>query len=69
MRGPTIYQYELLSRQMERFAQDCGLRFIREFDLPGLRKFRASWPNQNLEALKSWSTFERSSASPARAND
>ena len=52
LREPTIYKYDLLSRQMERFAQDCGARFPREFDLPMLRKFRASWPNENLGALK-----------------
>jgi integrase len=28
------------------------LRLLAEFDLPTLRKFRASWPNQNLGALK-----------------
>ena len=47
-----MYKYDLLSRQMARFAEDQGLRFLREFDLPMLRKFRASWPNQNLGALK-----------------
>lgn len=52
LREPSVYKYELLSRQMERFAEDQGLRFLREFDLPMLRKFRASWPNQNLGALK-----------------
>jgi integrase len=52
LRESTLYKYDLLSRQMERFAQDCGLRFIRELDLAALRKFRASWPNQNLGALK-----------------
>jgi len=52
LREPTIYKYELLSRQMERFTQDCGVRFMRELDLPLLRKFRATWPNQNLGALK-----------------
>src|SRR5579863_3850568 len=52
LRKPTICKYELLSRQMERFAQDSGLRFLREFDLTTLRKFRASWPNENLGALK-----------------
>jgi integrase/recombinase XerD len=52
LRKPTIYKYELLSRQMERFAQACGMRFLCEFDLPTLRKFRALWPNQNLGALK-----------------
>ncbi|HEV2233308.1 MAG TPA: site-specific integrase [Terriglobia bacterium] len=52
LREPTVYKYELLSRQMERFAQDGGIRFLREFDLPTLRRFRASWPNHNLGALK-----------------
>jgi integrase len=52
LREPTIYKYDLLSRQMARFAEDQGLRLLREFDLPMLRKFRTSWPNQNLGALK-----------------
>lgn len=52
LRRPTLYKYKLLSRRMEAFAQANGLRFLREFDLPVLRKFRASWPNQNLGALK-----------------
>ena len=49
LREPTIYKYDLLSRQMARFAEDKGLRFLPELDLPTLRKFRAAWPNQNLE--------------------
>ena len=52
LRDPTIYKYDLLSRQMDHFAKECGLRFLREFDLPPLRKFRASWPNRNLGAQK-----------------
>jgi integrase len=52
LREPTIYKYDLLSRQMVRFADNQGLRFLRELDLPMLRKFRTSWPNQNLGALK-----------------
>src|SRR5208337_4939156 len=52
LRKPTIYKYELLSRQMARFATDQGIRFLRELDLPMLRKFRATWPNENLGALK-----------------
>jgi integrase len=52
LRESTIYKYELLSRQMESFATENGLRLLREFDLPILRKFRASWPNGNLGALK-----------------
>jgi integrase/recombinase XerD len=52
LREPTLYKYDLLSRQMKRFTENHGLRFLRELDLPMLRKFRASWPNQNLGALK-----------------
>jgi integrase/recombinase XerD len=52
LRRPTLYKYKLLSSQMETFAQANGLRFLREFDLAMLRRFRASWPNQNLGALK-----------------
>jgi integrase/recombinase XerD len=52
LRRPTLYKYKLLSRQMETFAQANGLRFLREVDLAMLRKFRASWPNENLGALK-----------------
>jgi integrase len=52
LREPTVYKYELLSRQMANFATDTGIRFLRELDLPMLRKFRATWPNQNLGALK-----------------
>ena len=48
LREPTIYKYDLLSRQMASFAKDHGIRFFRELDLPVLRKFRAHWPNQNL---------------------
>jgi hypothetical protein len=33
-------------------ASAAGGDSRREFDLPALRKFRASWPNQNLRALK-----------------
>ena len=49
---PTVCKYDLLSRQMKSFPENCGLRFLRVLDLPKLRKFRAIWPNQNLGALK-----------------
>ncbi len=55
--GPsTLSKYKLLRRRMERFAGQFGLRFLREFDLATCRKFRTSWPLQNLAALK---TLER----------
>jgi hypothetical protein len=40
-----------------RFNRSHGLRFLREFDLPMLRRFRASWPNENLGALKKLEYF------------
>jgi integrase/recombinase XerD len=48
----TLYKYCLLSRQMLGFAEGHGIRFLRELDLPMLRRFRATWPDQNLGALK-----------------
>ena len=52
LREPTIYKYDLLSRQMDLFGQGRGFRYLCEFDLRVLREFRASWPNQNLGAQK-----------------
>jgi integrase/recombinase XerD len=62
LRDSTRYKYRLLFEQMKAFARDNGLRFLRELDLPALRKFRATWPNQNFSAqkkLESLRTFFR----------
>jgi integrase/recombinase XerD len=48
----TIYKYRLLFRQLTAFAEEEGIRFLRELDTPVLRKFRASWKDSNLAALK-----------------
>ena len=58
----TVYKYRLLFEQMKAFTRDNGLRFLRELDLPTLRKFRASWTNKNFSAqkkLESLRTFFR----------
>jgi len=52
LREKTIYKYQLLSRQLEQFAQEDGFRFLKELDAPALRKFRATWKDGNLAALK-----------------
>ncbi len=52
LREKTVYKYRLLFRQLQNFAQACGLRFLKELDPAALRKFRASWPDGNLAALK-----------------
>lgn len=52
LREKTVYKYRLLFRQLQNFAQACGLRFLRELDPAALRKFRSSWADGNLAALK-----------------
>jgi integrase len=62
LRDSTCYKYRLLFGQMKNFARDTGLRFLREFDISALRKFRASWRNRNFSAqkkLESLRTFFR----------
>ncbi len=49
---PTLNKYKYLRADMERFAAAEGLRFVSEFNLELLRKWRSSWPNKNLSALK-----------------
>jgi site-specific recombinase XerD len=56
LQEPTLYKYSLLRRQMEAFSGARGIRFLREFDLPVCREFRASWKQRNLSAQK---TLER----------
>ena len=52
LRPATLYKYRLLCRVMLAFAENRGLRYIREFDLPTCRAFRASWTLHNLAASK-----------------
>lgn len=52
LREATLYKYRLLFRQLQRFANEKGDRFILELNLEAMREFRASWTNQNLGALK-----------------
>ena len=48
----TVYKYRLLFRRLEEFAQTNGFRFLEELDIATLRKFRASWSDSNLAAVK-----------------
>jgi integrase/recombinase XerD len=52
LREPTLNKYRYLRRQMEQFAKDQGIRYLREFNLEALRSWRAAWPNKSLSALK-----------------
>lgn len=52
LRKPTLYKYDLLFRQLKAFAARQGIRFVNEWDTETLSRFRATWPNRNLGALK-----------------
>jgi integrase/recombinase XerD len=48
----TVYKYRFLFRQLNAFAELQGIRFLKELDTPALRKFRTTWKDSNLAALK-----------------
>jgi integrase len=52
LRASTLYKYRLLFAQMKAFSSNAGLRFVKEFDLATLRRFRITWPNRNFSACK-----------------
>ena len=52
LRPSTLRKYDLLFRQLKDFAAETGLRFLREFDVEMLRKFRGTWKTHNLASLK-----------------
>jgi len=52
LREKTVYKYSLLFRQLQNFAQACGFKFLKELDPAALRRFRATWADGNLAALK-----------------
>jgi site-specific recombinase XerD len=52
LREASLKKYKYLRTDMERFAAGAGLRFLQEYDLEQLRKWRATWPNKNLSAVK-----------------
>jgi integrase/recombinase XerD len=52
LRESSLYKYRLLFKQLKSFAEEKGLRFLAEFDVDTLRKFRESWTNKNFSARK-----------------
>jgi len=52
LRQSTLRKYDLLFRQLKDFAAEFGLRFLREFDVEKVRKFRGTWKTHNLASLK-----------------
>jgi integrase/recombinase XerD len=52
LKHKTIYKYGLTFRQLMKFGERHGIRYVNEFDRKTLQKFRASWKDKNIGALK-----------------
>jgi integrase/recombinase XerD len=52
LKEPTLYKYGLLIRRLKAFSELHGIRFIRQYDLELVRKFRATWPHNGVTAVK-----------------
>jgi site-specific recombinase XerD len=48
----TIYKYRLTFRQLMKFGERQGIGYVNEIDRKTLQKFRASWKDKNIGALK-----------------
>jgi hypothetical protein len=48
----TIYKYSLTFRQLRAFAEAQGVGYLKQLDPQLLRKFRSTWKDHNLAALK-----------------
>ena len=59
----TIYKYRLLFAQLKAFAEERGLRYVKQLDLEVLREFREGWKDgprsrlKKLERLRAWLNF------------
>jgi len=57
LREPTLCKYRLFFRQFQDFAAMYGLPCITDFDIDWARRFRVSWKNKNISALKKLEAF------------
>jgi integrase/recombinase XerD len=48
----TIYKYRFLFNRLMTFAELQGVQFLKQLDTATLRKFRTTWTDNNLAALK-----------------
>jgi integrase/recombinase XerD len=48
----TVYKYKFLFQQLRAFGELEGVRYLNQLDVRLLRKFRATWKDKNLAALK-----------------
>lgn len=52
LRESTLKKYRVLFKQLLAFSKFQGIAFINQFDLAQLRKFRESWSDSGISALK-----------------
>jgi integrase/recombinase XerD len=52
LRASTLYKYKLLERQMAAFAANEGLRVLKQFDIDTVTRFRTTWKDGPLAAMK-----------------
>jgi site-specific recombinase XerD len=52
LREPTLKKYRVLFKQLQAFALREEIRFVKECNLAMLRKFRESWADSGISALK-----------------
>jgi site-specific recombinase XerD len=52
LRESTLKKYRVLFKQIQDFARAEGLHLIKQFDLGTLRRFRESWNDSGISALK-----------------
>ncbi|PYT23518.1 MAG: hypothetical protein DMG57_31740 [Acidobacteria bacterium] len=52
LRESTLKKYRFLFKQLRSFSADQGLLYIKQFDLLMLRRFRESWADSGISALK-----------------
>jgi integrase len=52
LRPGSLKKYQVLFKQLKNFAAQLGLLWIKQLDLPTLRRFRESWADGGISALK-----------------
>lgn len=52
LKDKTAYKYRLMFQRLEAFTLKEGVRYLKELDTPTLRRFRATWKDSSLAALK-----------------
>jgi site-specific recombinase XerD len=52
LKGTTVDRYRIIFRQLEKFAEEKGIRFVRELDFAKLLQFRGSWKDGALSGQK-----------------